>query len=147
MREGQRVREADIGAAHLLERKVEITILLLLDAGAQLPLDQVGGHAIGLAHPRAIERLQLVEALLGERRPAAAEFGGFWRQLLLELVLFGAREKPRRRGLVRIRPDPLGREVVEEIRNGTRTGHRLLGGDAERAGQQNENREPFHEST
>src|SRR5580692_8160623 len=46
-----------------------------------------------------------------------AEFRGVGRDLLLEGVLLGAREIARRRRLIRVRPNPLGREFVEERRD------------------------------
>jgi hypothetical protein len=118
-----------------------------VDDDAQLPFHQVGRDALGLVHARRIECRKLGQSLLREGGASEPELGRLRRQLLFELLLLGAREVSRRCGLAWTRPDPLGREVSKEVGHRARARHRLLGGDAERASEQDDNRESFHDST
>ena len=108
-------RHVDVDAAELLERKLIVLVLLRFDQRVQLPLHQVGRHTLGLRHPCAIERRQLGQALLREQDDVVTRRRRVRRELRLEPILLGAREISGRRGLVRVRPHPLGGEIAEEI--------------------------------
>src|SRR5581483_11569481 len=62
----------------------------------------------------------------------------------VERVLLGAGEVPRRYGLIRVAPDPLGRERVEEVGDGPLRRRRLLRGGAGGEGDHENEGESLH---
>ena len=59
-----------------------------------------------------------IEAFLREQDTVVPRLGCVRRELLLESILFGAREISRRSRLIRVGAQPLGREIPKKVRNG-----------------------------
>jgi hypothetical protein len=56
----QQIRDADVGAGELVEGKVVVAERVPVDDDLQLPLHDVGRHALGVGHAGPIEARQLL---------------------------------------------------------------------------------------
>ena len=143
MDNGQRVRQVDVRAGELLERKGKVVVLLAFDDHLELPLHEVGRHALRFGQPLAIERRQLLQAAPRQLDALLPPLAGERRHLRFERVLFGAGEIPGRDRLVRVHPHPVGRERVEERVDRRR--RRVRRARCEHEAPENGDEQPLHE--
>ena len=114
MPQGQGLDQLHVRAAELIQREAIVHVLLAAHDRVQHPVHQLRGQALRFVELRGVELVEIAQAAARQRDALQRPGARVRRQLLFHPVLLGAAEKAGRGGEIRIAPDPLGGEVIEE---------------------------------
>ncbi len=122
MTQRERLDQPDVGAVELFQRKVVVEERLAGRDLLELPLHELGGHALRFVHLVAIEFRQVGETAFGALDAIEGIRARARRELLFELALFLAGKIARTGGKVGIGAHPFIGEAGEERIDGGATG-------------------------